>query len=425
MAALISSVIGFTDKMVEYIGDCLKMGIAVLPPHVNESGVDFTAGESGIRFGLVAIKNIGFALMEELVREREENGLYRSYCDFLERMADKGMNKKAAEMLISAGALDGLGANRRQMLMTFEMFLDDIGDSRRRNIAGQTDLFSADAGLGDFSPELPNAPEIPAKEMLALEKASTGMYLSGHPMADYQLTVDKIKPAPIHEILASFEPEGEPSYEDGQKVTLAGIAISLRRKATRSNTMMGFLILEDMTAQIECIVFPKTLERVGSILEADKAYAVRGRITAREDEEAKIVAEEIVSLDSPDALHITPEVGYVKSGNYKSRYNDSYSANNSANNSGDSGSDHSDSGVSNHKKKIQGLFVKVASKESKDFEKALSLAEFFSGNVPLYVYDVSSGKYSSPGGKYAVDASPLLLSELKELLGENAVVLKE
>jgi len=383
MAALISSVIGSTDKIIEYINECNKLGISVLPPDINESEVEFSVtDEKHIRFGLVAIKSIGYAPINDVIAERNANGKFRSFYDFIKRMSGKGITKKVVEMLICAGAFDSLGLYRSQMLRSYEMLMDEALDTRRQNLEGQTDLFSLiseEETKKNDEPEYPNIPEMPLKQLLSLEKESMGMYISGHPLSEYKDIIKDIDHADLKDIISSFKEEGQALFEDNQRVTAVGIINSIKLKTTRSNTTMAFISLEDLTASIEVIVFPKILEKLRKVLKEGSAVLIQGRISVKEEDDAKIILDEAVNIE-----------------NYKPRPKE------------------------NNKK---GLYIKVSSKDSTEFNDALKIIKIFNGNSPLYVYFEDVKKCMLASKNLWVDESDVLISELKEILGENSVIL--
>ena len=230
MAALLTSVLDNTAKAVGYIAECREMGIRLLHPDVNASEDSFTVEADGIRFGLGAVKNIGRGLLRQMVREREANGKFASLEDFIERMQDTDLNKRAVENLIKCGAFDGLGLNRAQMLYAYETMMDSIADSKNRNIAGQLQLFDM---LGDETEEkkstipVPKLPELPKRDLMQMEKETIGLYLSGHPMDEYRKQLKGSGVVPIVRILQSFE-QGDRAFRDEQIVRIAGIVESVK-----------------------------------------------------------------------------------------------------------------------------------------------------------------------------------------------------
>ena len=303
MAALLTSVLDNSDKVSEYIAECRNCDIKLLPPDVNRSHDGFTVEEDGIRFGLVAIKNIGRGFIRALVREREANGLFRSFPDFCERMFDCGdMNKRAVENLIKAGAFDGLGAYRSQLVQVYEKVLDAIANSRKVNVEGQLDMFGmASGGSGGPSSDihLPNIPEYSATERMFMEKETTGLYLSGHPMNDYRAAAQAAGATPIHEILADFNGEDGPvRFADGQNVTVAGIVISNKTRTTKNNTLMAYVVVEDEAASIELLCFSRTIDQCGAYMAVNTPVVVKGRLSVRDEKPPQIMCDAVYPLNT-------------------------------------------------------------------------------------------------------------------------------
>lgn len=301
MAALLTSVLDMTAKVSEYIAECRKMGIPVLPPDINESDDGFTVVDGKIRFGLVAVKNIGRKFILEVMGERDRNGRFHSLQDFCERMFNRELNRRAVENLIKCGAFDAFG-RRSALLQTFNLILDNIASLKNKNLEGQIDFFS----MGELTPKqeipLPDVPEFTRKVRIGYEKEVTGIYLSGHPMDDYHERIRSLSLTRISQILA-VENEGatasgeNPAVADGQEVLLAGIVAKVRLKSTRSESIMAYVELEDEGGTVELIVFPKTLERSEPVLKEDAAVLVGGRVSLREDRAPQVICDTIRSLD--------------------------------------------------------------------------------------------------------------------------------
>ena len=301
MAALLTSVLDNSDKVAGYIAECRECGIALLPPDVNRSYDGFTVESGGIRFGLVAIKNIGRGFIQELVRERGRGGPFESFQDFCERMFDcTDMNKRAVENLIRSGAFDGLGARRSQLAAVYEKVLDAISASRRQNLEGQLDFFGMAAvstGAQHNKIELPDIPEYSAAERMVMEKETTGLYLSGHPMADLRGAARRAGAVPIHEILADFAAEDGPRrFADGQNITVAGVVTSNRTRTTRNNSLMAYVIIEDEMASIELMCFSRCIEQCGSFMQVNSPVLVRGKLSVRDEKPPQILCDTVYPL---------------------------------------------------------------------------------------------------------------------------------
>ena len=304
MAAMMNSFLGSSTAVANYIHYCRKNGIKVAPPSINKSLAGFTVtgddqGKKIILFGMAAIKSIGEKAVQSIVREREAQGPYRDIFDFCRRINTEQVNKKAVDSLIKAGCFDGLGGNRVQCAQVYENVMDAGSAMKRSNIAGQVSLF--DTGVksaGQDRPAYPDIKDYPRHAMLALEKELTGVYISGHPLDEYAQVLDRLphNTAFLSE-LAQREDAGLP--EDGMQVKMGGMIVSVRPKSTKKGSMMGFIILEDLTGQVECILFPAVWEKFGHELKEDMAVLVKGRLSIREDEDIKLTADVVVPLETP------------------------------------------------------------------------------------------------------------------------------
>lgn len=293
LAALLTSVLDVPTKISEYIVEARDMGIRVLPPDINSSEDGFSVFGEDIRFGLAAIKNVGRAFMRQLVEERKANGPYTSLLDFCQRLYDRELNRRALESLIQAGAFDSMGFHRSQLLKVFERVVDAVANERKKNVEGQLDLF----GLGmeevhDQEIDMPNIPELSKRELLTMEKQTTGLYLSGHPMDAYRELAVRASAAPIRKITEDLSVDADqPYYKDGMTVRLACVVSGMRLKATKSGSMMAYAVVEDITGSIELVIFPNALQQYGAYFSEDAAILVTGRIDAREDEAPKLIAQ--------------------------------------------------------------------------------------------------------------------------------------
>ena len=311
MAALLTSVLDNTDKTVAYIEECRSMGIHILPPSINESMGNFTVtGKRQIRFGLLAIKNLGRGLIERIIAERS-NGLFTSYYDFCSRIYGLDFNRRACESLVKSGAIDGLAANRRQMLEGIERIFSHLDEKRRTVPKGQMGFFDI-AGVATENQQifsLPDVPELSDGDLLKMEKDILGFYITGHPMTKYTETAKKINADRIIDIFSAEDEES--SYKDNSKVTLLGMISSVKVKSTRSNAMMAFLDITDTGGTIETIVFPDTLKNYKQFIYDDNVIIVRGRVSIREERAVQIVCEEIYPISFADDL-ISPQKLYIK-----------------------------------------------------------------------------------------------------------------
>lgn len=316
MAALISSV-DDTDKINHYIINCKEMGIDRLPPDVNKSRMDFTVEDGKIRFGLLAVKNVGRAFIEALVRERDAGGEYKSFSDFINRLTGTDINKRAVEGLISCGAFDSMGLKRRPLMMAHEFALQDATDKKRNNIAGQLSLFDDLEETHEIV--LPDVSEYEKRELLRLEKKSTGMYFSGHPMEEYELklrAITKENTAVIKESVIKTEDDEYVAttggLQDGDSIVLGCIIEGRKNKITRSNAQMAFLTLEDAYGSVEALVFPKILERYSTQLREGDIVVVRGTLSLREDEEPKVLLNSVEPISNVVSNNMTDGILYLR-----------------------------------------------------------------------------------------------------------------
>ena len=247
MAALLSSVLDNTDKVTEYTDECNRIGIKILPPNVNESYDNFTVSDGNIRFGMLAIKNLGRSFIKNIISERNA-GRFTSFYNFCSRMHGSDFNKRAVESLIKSGALDGLGANRRQMLMAMNEIIDELDSKKRRNVEGQIGLFDSVGGESHSETALKFFDEFPQSELLAMEKSTTGLYLSGHPMAAHAELAASMGCVRIAELASSGE-NIHSSHKDGERTKIMGIITDVKKKITKSDTTMALSALRTHRVQ--------------------------------------------------------------------------------------------------------------------------------------------------------------------------------
>jgi DNA polymerase-3 subunit alpha len=304
MAALLTSVLDSSDKIAGYINECRECGIALLPPDINHSCDGFTVEEGDIRFGLAAIKNIGRGFIQDMVREREAGGPFTSLNNFCERMMESDINKRAVENLIRSGAFDSFGAKRSQLAAIYEKVMDAASGARRQNVEGQIDFFSM-AGEDAHVPEtpLPDLPEYSPRERMTMEKETTGLYLSGHPMDAYRERVQSLRLPSISAILTDCAQENGPvHFTDGQRISIAGVVSSSKTKTTKNNTLMAYVVIEDDTAAIELLCFSRVLDTCGSYLQENQAVIVRGTLSIREEKAPQILCDSVEPLDSENVI---------------------------------------------------------------------------------------------------------------------------
>ena len=391
MAALITSVLDNTAKISEYIADCRENGIQLLPPDINLSGDGFTISGGDIRFGLAAVKNIGRGFIRGVISERESCGPFTSLYDFCSRMYGTELNKRAVECLIKAGAFDGLGARRSQLLAVYSSIMDSIASDRRTNLEGQFDLFGDSETAVHKEPPLPDIPEYSSRELMAMEKEVTGLYLSGHPMDDYRALAAKLGAAPIGAIMASFESEAGGEYQDNDNVTIAGITTSVKTKTTKNNSLMAYVTVEDTSGSIEMLVFQRTLDEWSSGIGEGVPVLVKGRISVRDEKEPQIICSSMTNLADAAVTAAPPQRKYAPE-----------SPHNSA------------------AEKPKTLYVRFNSQKDRAYERLKLILIMFPGNEKLVVY------FSDTKQQFSTRCviHPALVKELTEMLGSENVVLK-
>jgi DNA polymerase-3 subunit alpha len=298
MAALMTSVIDFPNKVAEYILVCRQMGIKILPPDVNCGMYGFSVDNGAIRYGLSAIKSVGRPVIESLVREREENGQYRSLKDFMERNSPQ-MNKRAVENFIKAGALDCLDGNRRQKMLVYQKISDSISQDKKNSLAGQMSLFDlvSEEDKKEFEIRMPDVEEFGKEELLGYEKEVLGIYLSGHPLENYREMMEKT----ISAKTSDFQQDEEtnlPKVTDGQKVIIGGMITDKTIKYTKNNKVMAFLTVEDLVGTVEVVVFPRDYEKSQQFLNEEGRVFIQGRVSAEDDRASKLILEKIRPFDN-------------------------------------------------------------------------------------------------------------------------------
>ena len=381
MAALLTSVLDSSEKVAEYIAECKEWKIPVLPPDINQSQANFTVVEDGIRFGLVAVKGVGRSFISGLLEERARGGMFRDFMDFCERMFHMDLNRRALENLIRCGAFDRMGYRRAQLIQVFGQVLDGIAASRRRNLEGQMDLFGGGQDGSERAPTLvlPNIPEFSQQELMSMERETTGLYLSGHPMDQYRELARRQGAVTISAIQSDLRrEEGPQKYRDGQKVTIAGVISTYKTRTTRNNTLMAYVTLEDDTAAMELLCFARVLDERGSYIRENSAILVTGKISVREEKEPQIMVDDILPLT--DGMVLPKEQGETK----------------------------------------KRLYLRLPNREDPRLRKIKLVLSMFPGQEQVVLYFEDCKKRV---GTYA-QFHPALLEDLKQRLGEENVVLK-
>ena len=384
MAALMTSVLDSSEKISEYISECRAMSIALLPPDVNESDDHFTVVDEGIRFGLAAVKNVGRGLIQKLMAQRQEGGKFSGLEDFCRRMYGADLNKRVLENLIKCGACDCFGLKRSQMLRIFEAVMDSVSDGMRKNVDGQMGLFEMeteeDAPLSEI--HVPDVPELSAQERMTMEKETTGLYLSGHPMDSYRRLLTGISVAPIGQILQSFS-DHTGQFSDEQVLNIAGIVQTVRMKTTRNRSVMSYVTLEDDTGSIELLAFSNAVSQYGNLLHENSAVVVNGRISVRDEKDPQMIVNRV----RPISDFSDEQVAAMEAQNVQEN---------------------------------KTLYLKIERTGQPGSQKLIPILNMFPGRTRVILYFADSGIRQSGF------AAPheLLLREMKELLGEKNVILK-
>lgn len=398
MASLLTSILDKRDKMVDYIGECQRMGISVLPPHVNESERDFTVCGNDIRFGLLAIKNIGGGFVDTVIRERRENGRFESFYSFCERMYGKDTNRRSIESLIKSGALDGLADNRHQMLSSIDMVMTDLDNKNSGMAEGQLGLFDLLAPE-EQEKEIPlaNVEEFTVREKLALEKEVTELYLSGHPMAEYAELAQQLRCDRVSEILSAEEDEMAES-QDGRKVRFMLMVDSVKTKFSKNNELMAFVQCEDVSGAMEMIVFPRVFADYRQQIEEGSPALVEGRISAREEEAPKLICERVYNIEQAQIMGPGAKSTDAKTTERTKPQTEG---------------------------RRTGLYLKTTSLNSPELERAKKVLRIFDGNTDVYVYCTDDSTLRAAPKELRVFLNDVMINELKNILGEGNVAVKQ
>ena len=390
MAALLSSVLDSQNKLASYTAECRRLGIDVLPPNVNESYLTFSVSGGNIRYGLLAIKNLGKAFIEEIIRERTR-GVYRSFYDFCKRLYGRNMNSRAVDSLIRCGAFDGMGANRRQLLAIQKPVLDDLEYTSRHKLDGQLSFFDLGGDntlLRSVEPVLPALEEFSRDELLHMENETAGMYFSGHPMDDYTLFAERVRADRIGAIL--FNDSG--AYTDGKKVCVVGVVMRVKTQLTKSNKTMAFITIEDRYGSIEAVVFPNVYERFGFYLGETSVVILRGSLNLRENEDPKILCDSVEQARTNEECKNHPPTTSQKPAFKPSL--------------------------------PQALYLRIDDLNTPLYEKARRVLDIFDGNTPVIFYLTRSNRKVKAPSSLWVSLNDVMLRELKYQLGEKNVAVR-
>lgn len=382
MAALLTSVLDNTGKVIEYTAECQRMGIRVLPPDINASDAGFTVEGKDIRFGLLALKNVGRNLIATVVRERSGTP-YRSLYDFCKRLHGTEINRRAVESMIKSGAFDNLEAKRRSMMDGVEGILKSVESEARRNLDGQIDLFGALDGEQESGRNVYKLPdsgeEYPYDILLQMEKEVSGLYLSGHPLDHYRPVIEKVSTCRISELVG----ENAHAYDE-QNVTLVCTVVRTKTINTKAGGMMAFITVEDLSGSMEVLAFPKVLLAASEAVHDNAVVVIKGRVSYKEDEPSKLIADSIVDVERYEPDKIKTDIKSTKNG----------------------------------------LWLKLSSMRNESFEETKNLLQIFEGNFPVYMYfEDTKQRMLAPKSLWCTQ-SDLLVSELERVLGAGNVKVK-
>ena len=378
MAALMTSVLDSATKVSGYIAECKELGIATLPPDINHSEDNFTVEGNAIRFGLGAVKNVGRGLIRSMVQKRNEGGPFKSLEDFIQRMGEGELNKRAVENFIKCGAMDCFGYHRSELLAVYDTMMDSIASSRKKNLEGQMGLFSMlqEEDKAAAIP-IPKLAEMKKADLMLLEKETTGIYLSGHPMDDYRHLLKGTHVVPIGALM-----DEESTYQDDQIVSIAGIVQSIKMKTTRNNSMMSYITIEDDTAAIEMLAFSNVISQYGNYMRENAPVVITGRLSLRDDKEPQIVINRARPM-SDFTDRVVPEPVAVE-------------------------------------KRTGTLYLRLPSETDPAFRKVKAIINMFPGDSKAVVYFADTKLRRGA----LCDLDNRMLKELENLLGDGNVIVK-
>ncbi|MBE6543502.1 MAG: DNA polymerase III subunit alpha [Ruminococcaceae bacterium] len=398
-SVLLTSVSRNSAKMSEYIQDAAKMGVKTNGPDINNSDWDFTAKDGVIYFGLSGIKNIGDGFAEAIVRERRENGKYKSFYDFMNRITKGSVNKTQLHSLIGAGAFDSLSEYRSRLLRCYEEMLVKLQDKRRRQLDGQIDLFAQfeDAEPDISMPDMSEVPELSKNQRLSLEKELTGLYFSGHPLDNYSKNIEELSSMSLTDLAKKVESD---ELKDRQRVRIYGLVNKVNIRKTSSGSMMATAVLEDGYSECELVFFKNKLTEYESILAEGIAVYVEGGISFRDENDYSVLVNTMGLLQD--------------NGSFKERIKKSENA-----------SEQKTVAKEKDGKKASAptkIYAKLQDTEGGQFKRIKAFSEIFTGNVPLIIYDSKTGKYTDFG--FRVSPTAFVVEKLRGILSKEDVVVK-
>jgi len=395
MAAIMTSVIDSSDKVASYIRECKKMGIKLLPPDVNEGFATFSVAGNSIRFGLSSIKNVGRGIVNAMVAEREANGKFKGITDFIKRMAGNDINKRFMESLIRAGAFDSLGGKRSQYIGVFANIMDGQAHTKKSTLSGQLSLFDMDESPveEDTADVLPHVNEFPKRLLLFDEKELMGMYVSGHPLAEYEEGLARYSDLTSLDFSDNeLEEDAEPKIKDGQSVKYGGMVTAKSVKYTKAdNKAFCFLTVEDMYGAVEVIVFSKMYEKFGARLQTDQVIVVQGKVSFREDEATKITAQDILFYE---------DVAYEGGSSHSAPLARKEDA---------------------HTPQMQTFWIKVPKAKPVHLKDITDILTAHHGQTQVMIYNEAQGKRYQAKQEFWVTPNHILMRELEGLLGAGSV----
>ncbi|MBR5502621.1 MAG: DNA polymerase III subunit alpha, partial [Oscillospiraceae bacterium] len=416
MAALLTSIIDNTDKVIEYIAECQRLGIELLPPDINKSTHAFTVEDGKIRFGMLAVKNVGRGLIEAIVRERKSGGRFDSFVGFCSRLQGGELNRRALENLIRSGACDCFGHSRKSMIQAIEAVLKSVDHERRSSIEGQISFMdlgsSAQERLHSYSDELVAAAgEYPQDELLLGEKEATGLYLSSHPLRAYEQQYKRLGSPDIRHILS------EPELYDNKPMSLLCELSTVRTKVTKNNETMAFIVLEDLSGTMEMLIFPKTLVQFAGLIRPNNVLVVSGRISAREEEAPKFICSSVSAVDEFFANGGAARA--QRQGSFRNQAAESRQQ--AAAVPAQPVPQQPQQGI---QPGVKAIYLRFRSRSDERLEMTASLLRIFGGTVPVHYYFEQEKEHVLAPSKLYASEDPALRKALEKRLGSENVVYK-
>ena len=391
-SALLTSVLDNTTKVKEYIADAQRFGVSVLPPDINRSRADFSVNNGNIRFGLTAIKNVGRQFASAVVKVRTEGGEYKSFDDFVGRLAEYDLNKRTVEALVKCGVFDSLGVPRSALVATYENIIESEHERQRNNISGQMDIFAVSAPTkSSVGYSYPDIAEYSLKELLLLEKESSGMYFSGHMIDHYAKELERLSVDRISDVLSAFGEDAvtDSVYSDRSKVRIAGIVNAKKTKVTKNGDTMAFVTLEDRFAEIEVIVFARQYTQFSSELFVENAVVIEGNISVEDGDEVRIILSSAKSLGARSPSNETPK---PKAEDNESAY-------------------------------TPRIFIRLSNTDEQTIAPIYRVANFNRGDAQVVIYDETNKKYVALRG-IKMAQNDKVKDKLSELYGVSNIVFK-